>query len=93
MDNRGDRFGWGFVAGTLFGAIAGSLVSLLLKEKLTEMSASDAATLKGSAAADLNGTEETLMESMRLELEAKIAQINEAVDDLQNRLSTDEAGS
>ncbi|XFA73597.1 hypothetical protein RYO59_001846 [Thermosynechococcaceae cyanobacterium Okahandja] len=92
MDNRGDRFGWGFLAGTVFGAITGSLVSLLIKEKLTELRAADSATLKGSTVGEFNGSDETLMESMRLELEAKIAQINEAVDDLQNRLSTDEQG-
>ncbi|ATS19643.1 hypothetical protein L5470_01445 [Synechococcus sp. PCC 6717] len=90
MDNRGDRFGWGFLAGALFGGIAGSLISLLLKEKLTEISTTNAVPLKGAKAGDLNSSDETLMESMRLELEAKIAQINEAVDDLQSRLSTDD---
>lgn len=92
MDNRGDRFGWGFVVGALFGGITGSLISLLLKEKLTAINTTDAAPRKGANAQGLTGSDEALMESMRLELEAKIAQINEAVDDLQSRLSTDDKG-
>ncbi|WKT83763.1 MULTISPECIES: hypothetical protein [unclassified Thermosynechococcus] len=90
MNNRGNGFGWGFLAGALFGGIAGSLVTLLVKDRLSEAITSDSGRLKGDKTAPLNGSDDNLMESMRLELEAKIAQINEAVDDLQNRLSNED---
>ncbi|QSF49248.1 MULTISPECIES: hypothetical protein [unclassified Thermosynechococcus] len=90
MNNRGNSFGWGFLAGALFGGIAGSLVTLLVKDRLRQAATGESRRLRGDKATPLNGSDDNLMESMRLELEAKIAQINEAVDDLQNRLSNED---
>ncbi|AHB87416.1 hypothetical protein NK55_00115 [Thermosynechococcus sp. NK55a] len=87
MENRGNGFGWGFLVGALFGGITGSLVTLLLKDRLAAASTDKSPRIKDQRSAPLQGNDEPLMEAMRLELEAKIAQINEAVDDLQNRLS------
>ncbi|WP_299041834.1 hypothetical protein [uncultured Thermosynechococcus sp.] len=85
MENRGNGFGWGFVVGAVVGGIVGSIVTLLVREN----SSNKLQLSKRERPESLNGNDERLMESMRLELEAKIAQINEAVDDLQHRLSNE----
>ncbi|MDG2989464.1 hypothetical protein L3556_00740 [Candidatus Synechococcus calcipolaris G9] len=91
MDNRGDRFGVGFIAGAIFGGVVGSLASILIVQKLSE-SGGESLALKGkkNATDTLNGNDESAMEDIRIELESKIAQINEAVDDLQQRLSSEQ---
>lgn len=92
MDNRGDRFGAGFIAGAIFGGVVGSLASIFIVQKLSE-TGNGTMVLKGKKTATdtLNGNDESAMEDIRIELESKIAQINEAVDDLQQRLSSDQA--
>lgn len=91
MDNRGDRFGIGFIAGAIFGGVVGSLASIFIAQKLSEAEG-DTMVLKAKKVATdaLNGNDESAMEDIRIELESKIAQINEAVDDLQQRLSNEQ---
>ncbi|BAC08564.1 hypothetical protein [Thermosynechococcus vestitus] len=90
MENRGNGFGWGFLVGAFFGGITGSLVTLLLKERVAAAATDNRPRIKDQRSTPLQGNDDPVMEAMRLELEAKIAQINEAVDDLQSRLSNED---
>lgn len=86
MENRSDRFGSGFIAGAVFGSIAGAFVAVFLTNKLAELEAGPEDSPK--SARRLSIKDDLAMELARQGLETKIAQLNDAVDDLQQRLST-----
>ncbi len=88
MENRGDRFASGFIAGAIFGSIAGAFAAVFLTNKLAELSSDESDGSKPSRQLGLGDREAVVIENARQGLEAKIAQLNEAVDDLQQRLST-----
>lgn len=88
MENRSDRFGSGFIAGAVFGSIVGAFAAVFLTNKLAELEAGPADSPKPARRLPLGISDEVAMESARQGLETKIAQLNDAVDDLQQRLST-----
>ncbi|AFY59288.1 hypothetical protein [Synechococcus sp. PCC 6312] len=88
MENRSDRFGSGFIAGAVFGSIVGAFAAVFLTNKLAELEAGPPNRSPAGGRLPLGMNDETAMESARQGLEAKIAQLNDAVDDLQQRLST-----
>ncbi len=87
MENRSDRFASGFVAGAIFGSIVGAFAAVFLTNKLAELQAESGEPEKSPRRLVVGDTEALAMESARQGLEAKIAQLNDAVDDLQQRLS------
>lgn len=88
MENRSDRFGSGFIAGAVFGSIVGAFAAVFLTNKLAELETGPADQLQSGRRLPLGINDEIAMESARQGLEAKIAQLNDAVDDLQQRLSS-----
>ena len=94
MDNRSDRFAGGFVAGTVFGSIVGGLLGVFLSSKLSQ---SLGEKKKGGEGKPIEGKPkkrlalksmpELSMEEARQGLETKIAQLNEAIDDVRQQLS------
>ncbi|MBW4551908.1 MAG: hypothetical protein KME35_12480 [Aphanocapsa sp. GSE-SYN-MK-11-07L] len=94
MDNRSDRFASGFVAGTIFGSIVGGLFGALLANKLNEPLSEEEAKSEGKPTdgrlkrrSQLKSTPELSMEDARQGLEAKIAQLNDAIDDVRQQIS------
>jgi gas vesicle protein len=94
MDNRSDRFAGGFVAGTIFGSIVGGLFGALLANKLSEPLSEEEGRIEGKSLdgkprrrSQLQSTPELSMENARQGLEAKIAQLNDAIDDVRQQIS------
>jgi hypothetical protein len=92
MDNRSDRFAGGFLAGTIFGSIVGGLLGAVLANKLNEPSfedETDGKPTEGRAKrrSRLKSTPELSIEDARQGLEAKIAQLNSAIDDVRQQIS------
>jgi hypothetical protein len=91
MDNRSDRFGSGFVAGTIFGSIVGGLLGAFLASRLPETLAEDqeegAVPRPKRRRQSLEGGSELNIEDARQGLETKIAQLNDAIDDVRQQLS------
>jgi hypothetical protein len=92
MDNRSDRFAGGFLAGTIFGSIVGGLLGAVLANKLNEPSfedETDGKPIEGKAKrrSQLKSTPELSIEDARQGLEAKIAQLNNAIDDVRQQIS------
>jgi gas vesicle protein len=94
MDNRSDRFAGGFLAGTIFGSVVGGVLGVLLATKLNEnLGAEKPATEvkpkepKPKKRQSLKSMPELTMEEARQGLEAKIAQLNDAIDDVRHQLS------
>ncbi len=94
MDNRSDRFAGGFIAGTIFGSIVGGLLGAVLANKLSEPLSeeetnSDGKPTEGRAKrrSQFKSTPELSIEDARQGLEAKIAQLNSAIDDVRQQIS------
>lgn len=94
MDNQGDNFTGGFLAGALFGSVVGGVFGALLASRLPD--ASDKAFTEGDSTAgkpgklrkrQLQAATELNIEEARQGLEAKIAQLNDAIDDVRQQLS------
>lgn len=89
---RSDNFAGGFVAGALFGSVLGGVLGTLLASRLP---APDEVLSEGSTAGkarkrrkhQLNAATELNIEEARQGLEVKIAQLNEAIDDVRRQLS------
>uniref|UniRef100_B8HYJ2 Gas vesicle protein n=1 Tax=Cyanothece sp. (strain PCC 7425 / ATCC 29141) TaxID=395961 RepID=B8HYJ2_CYAP4 len=100
MDNRSDRFAGGFLAGTLFGGIVGSFLGAFLATRLADKLAEENDPSNGKSLESKTGEGKTkkrpsfkpgaelTIEEARQELESKIAQLNEAIDDVRQQLST-----
>jgi len=87
MSNR-DGFTGGFIAGALFGGIVGGILgTLLTSNRLQESLPADEALSKGKKG-HLKPPAEQSIEMARRGLEDKIAQLNEAIDDVREQLST-----
>jgi hypothetical protein len=97
MDNPNDKFGSGFVAGAIFGSVVGGLMGAWLANKLSETSTDEptegSETLKAANGRlkrqwpSLRGGGELNIETARQGLETKIAQLNDAIDDVRSQLS------
>lgn len=94
MDNQGDNFAGGFLAGAVFGSIVGGALGALLASRLPETS--DQVFLESNSAEgklrkrrkrQLQASTELNIEEARQGLEAKIAQLNNAIDDVRRQLS------
>jgi gas vesicle protein len=82
-------FGNGFIFGSIVGGVIGGLLGTLLANKNTQQSSSDRDrynSLDASSAVEFN-TEESI-EMARHGLEDKIAQLNLAIDDVRQQLSS-----
>ena len=94
-----DNFGTGFFLGTLVGGVVGGVVGALLASRSPEKADSDNVLLAASEAegkpakakkrAPLPLADERSIEMARRGLEDKIAQLNEAIDDVRQRLGTE----
>ena len=85
-----DNFAGGFLAGALFGGVVGGIVGVLVTSRLSrETSESDSLKLaqdEDASGRSLQGMSEERMEVARRGLEDKIAQLNEAIDDVRQQL-------
>lgn len=80
-----DNFAGGFIAGAVFGGIVGGVLGALLTSARYKsvLSGDDAAPADNPA---LKRPNETNIETARRGLENKIAQLNEAIDDVRQQL-------
>lgn len=102
MDNRSDNFAGGFVAGAIFGGVVGGLLGSFLTTKLGEEGSSTAEPiLEGGSTSDkplgskrrrFKPATELSIEEARQGLELKIAQLNEAIDDVRQQLGNVNGG-
>lgn len=97
MDNRTDNFGSGFVAGAIFGGVVGGLLGSFLTSRLArEIPPGEEPFLEGNPKdkkprrekrrRPFKPTTELSIEEARQGLEVKIAQLNEAIDDVRHQL-------
>lgn len=85
MDSQGSGFGKGFLLGTLLGGVVGGVVGVVLASRLTAEPATDGAALKKPRRG--RPSLEESMEATRQNLEEKIAELNETIDQVRDRLS------
>lgn len=92
--SQSDNFFGGFLVGTLVGGVVGGVVGVVVASKLSGDNASaagfdklDAAKGKGTKQ-KLKASTEQNMEGARRGLEAKIAQLNDAIDDVRQQLGS-----
>lgn len=83
-----DNFAAGFVAGTILGGFIGGVLGVLATSSLRKSNDGKSVDYFESDAVDglLGDTTEAKMESARRGLENKIAQLNEAIDDVRQQL-------
>lgn len=88
---RSDNFTGGFVAGALFGSVVGSVLGTLLASRLPAseevLEGSTAGKVRKRRKHQLQAATELNIEEARQGLEAKIAQLNDAIDDVRRQLS------
>jgi hypothetical protein len=84
-----DNFLGGFLLGTAVGGIVGGIVGVLVTSRLTQ-SADDQGAMplegRGDDKHPIRANNEKSIETARRGLEDKIAQLNEAIDDVRQRL-------
>ena len=86
MSEQGNFVG-GFLLGTLVGGALGGVVGALAASRIQAGSRRLGQTEGDDLSlADLDGATEETMEAARLGLEAKIAQLNDAIDDVRQQL-------
>lgn len=97
MSQQEGNFVGGFLLGTVVGGIVGGIVGVLVTSRLSQSATSDeensiskldSAEKKGSKKRQLRASTEQNMETARRGLEDKIAQLNEAIDDVRQQLGT-----
>ncbi|HSM81830.1 MAG TPA: hypothetical protein VLS96_09095 [Nodosilinea sp.] len=85
-----DNFVGGFLLGTLVGGALGGVVGALAASRMQGGAGKPKSALPkpegGLAFGDFGDPDEESMEAARLGLEAKIAQLNEAIDDVRQQL-------
>ena len=85
-----DNFASGFLTGALLGGIMGGIVGVLVTSRLNrESSESDSFKLapdEDNSGRSIQGISEEQMEVARRGLEDKIAQLNEAIDEVRQQL-------
>jgi gas vesicle protein len=96
MDNQNDKFAGGFLAGTIFGSIVGGLLGAFLASKLSDAVPTEESLLEGKPpdriarkrkSRQIRAATELSIEEARQGLEEKIAQLNNAIDDVRQQLS------
>lgn len=90
MSNR-DNFGSGFLLGTLVGGLVGGAIGAIVGSKLSEETPlpenGTSPDIKPRKLRKRQRTSEESIETARRSLENKIAQLNEAIDDVRQQLS------
>lgn len=84
-----DNFAGGFIAGALFGGLVGGVVGALATARLKpseEGTANRALRSRRESFESLDDVAEENMELARRRLEDKIAQLNDAIDDVRQQL-------
>ncbi|HEY9881745.1 MAG TPA: hypothetical protein V6D29_25060 [Leptolyngbyaceae cyanobacterium] len=84
-----DSFAGGFIAGALFGGVVGGVIGALATSRLRsseEDTASRSLRPSRESFESIDDTTEESMELARRRLEDKIAQLNEAIDDVRQQL-------
>jgi gas vesicle protein len=94
-----DNFVGGFVVGAIVGGLVGGVVGVLLASRRLNHLSSDPLlntdqqdAKAGSKKRSLTGSTEQEMEVARRNLEGKIAQLNDAIDDVRQQLGTVHGG-
>lgn len=92
MSQQGNFVG-GFLLGTVVGGVVGGIVGVLVTSRLSQTAAEeesisklDNPEKKSSKKRQLRASTEQNMETARRGLEDKIAQLNEAIDDVRQQL-------
>lgn len=90
MSQRDNFFG-GFIAGTVVGGVVGGMLGVLLSSKLSTQEAATEEPFsklenKANKKRQLKAPTEQSMEVARRGLEDKIAQLNDAIDDVRQQL-------
>ena len=85
MSNR-DGFTGGFIAGALFGGIVGGILGTLLASNRSQEALPSEEALNKNKKRALKPPTEQSIEAARRGLEDKIAQLNDAIDDVREQL-------
>lgn len=80
-----DGFGSGFVIGSIVGGVVGGVLGALLTSRSNQNAVTEKAIESGQ---QMPFNTEESMETARHKLEAKIAQLNSAIDDVRQQLET-----
>ena len=92
MSQQGNFFG-GFLLGAVMGGAVGGVIGVLAASRLSQAEASDAkAEVKPAKKRQMKAAPEQNMEVARRGLEDKIAQLNDAIDDVRQQLGTVNGG-
>ncbi|CBN56665.1 MULTISPECIES: hypothetical protein [Kamptonema] len=86
MSNR-DGFTGGFIAGAAIGGLVGAVLGTVLVRRATENSLAEFSEIKGNKGKKRQ-LESERIEGARLSLEDKIAQLNQAIDDVRLQLGS-----
>ncbi|MBD0337079.1 MAG: hypothetical protein ICV62_16450 [Cyanobacteria bacterium Co-bin13] len=86
-----DNFAGGFIAGALFGGMVGGVIGALAASRLKSSETTSTSALRSRNSREqplevFDDTTEENMEIARRRLEDKIAQLNEAIDDVRQQL-------
>lgn len=94
MSQQGNFVG-GFLLGTIVGGVVGGIAGVLVTSRLSQPGASDEGSMSKLDSAERKGRKRQLkasteqnMEVARRGLEDKIAQLNDAIDDVRQQLGT-----
>jgi gas vesicle protein len=80
-----DNFLGGFILGTVVGGVVGGIAGVLVSSRLSQ-SEEDGLKLDGRAKKRMKAPTEQTIEVARRGLEDKIAQLNDAIDDVRQQL-------
>ncbi len=91
MSQQDDNFLGGFILGTIVGGVVGGIAGVLVSSRLSQSEELDADGLrkldpKVSKKRNLKAPTEQTIEVARRGLEDKIAQLNDAIDDVRQQL-------
>jgi hypothetical protein len=87
MSNR-DGFAGGFIAGAAVGGLVGAVLGAVLSRRAAEVALPESSEAKARKSSNRKGgqLESERIEVARLSLEDKIAQLNQAIDDVRLQL-------
>ena len=87
MSNR-DGFTSGLVVGSVLGGLVGGVLGVVLASRLSKETAIPQSSGLKASQSQRNPLESETIETARLSLEDKIAQLNQAIDDVRQQLDT-----
>jgi gas vesicle protein len=89
MSQQGNFVG-GFLLGSVVGGVVGGVIGVLAASRLSQAEAPDVAKIdaKATKKRQIKSATEPGMETARRGLEDKIAQLNDAIDDVRQQLGT-----